>query len=89
MYRVTDKLFHMIMEILNRDYFEELGYKRGYFIEDTLNKKNIEKRIADIIAEENKTEGEILFSYQDIKYDNLNNFTGTMLKAISRLNYTE
>ena len=31
MYETTEKLFHLGFEILNRDYFEELGYKRNYF----------------------------------------------------------
>lgn len=89
MYEGSEKLFHIIMEILNRDYFEELGYKREYFTGDSLNKKAIEKKIAEIAAEENKKGSGVQFPYQDIKYDNLNNFTGSMLKAISKLNYAD
>lgn len=89
MYDTTEKLFHLAMEILNRDYFEELGYKRDYYNGESLNKKGIEKRIAEIIAEGNKKDNGLAVSYADIKYDTINNFIGTYLKAISRLNYME
>ena len=54
-----------------------------------MNKKGIEKRIAEIIAEGNKKDNGLAVSYADIKYDTINNFIGTYLKAISRLNYME
>lgn len=89
MYETTEKLFHIGFEILNRDYFEELGYKRNYFNGDSLNKKAIEKKIAEIIADGNKKGNGLVFSYGELKYDSLNNFIGTYLKSIARLNYME
>lgn len=90
MYSAAKKLMHLLMQIIHQDMFTALGSKERYADPSgRLDKAAIEARITAIVKEEKKDfpKVDVVFSY--LNYNSLNEFTDSLLKEISYLDFTK
>jgi hypothetical protein len=83
------KLFHLLINIINQDYFAELGLTERYF--DTASSKFNEQLIKDyiirVINEGRELYPELKFNTDDLKFDSLLSFLRTFIAEMQKLNY--
>lgn len=84
-------LFHLYFQVIEPDYFEQLGYELNYFDKKTnqLNKRAI-KRAVDQIVDQNKAKYPRLHpATGSLELDSLLNFSRSFLKMIRNLDMTK
>ena len=87
--RPDAKLFHLMMNIINQDYFNELGIKERYYDSASakFNVQIIKEYIAGVIKEGLELYPELKFNSDNLKFDSLLSFLRTFIAEIQQLNY--
>lgn len=82
------KLFHMVMNVINQDYFTALS-AGDMFIDPAgkFNQQLVIGRINEIIIEGQKQYPELKFSTDNLKFDTLLNFLRSFITEMQNLNY--
>jgi len=84
-----EKLFHLAMNIINQDYFAELGFTDKYF--DTaaskFNEQLVKDYIDNVIKEGTELYPELKFNTGNLKFDSLLSFLRTFIAEIQQLNF--
>ena len=85
------KLFHLMLNITNQDYFTALG--EGEILYDAAGGKFTEKlitgRIDEIINEGKALYPELKFNTENLKFDTLINFLKSFIAEVQQLNYNQ
>ena len=83
------KLFHLLYNITQQDYFTALGLKEKYY--DTSSKKfeegAIKDKVNEIIKEGTEQFPELKFSTDNLKFDNMVSFLRSYITEIQNLNF--
>jgi hypothetical protein len=86
-HKPTRQLFHLQINIMNQDFFKDLGYKENYYdpVTNKFNQKQIKNRIK-VILEENKDQfGKLDFEIDKLKFDSLYKFIESYIEQIKGL----
>jgi hypothetical protein len=87
--RPDAKLFHLMISIINQDYFTELGFTEKYY--DTsaakFNEQLVKDYISNVIKEGNELYPELKFNTDNLKFDSLISFLRTFIAEMQQLNY--
>lgn len=83
------KLFHLMINIINQDYFTELNEGEILYDKNTnlFSTETINNKINEIIKAGKEQYPELNFDISSLKYDSLQNFLRTYLHSIEKLNY--
>jgi hypothetical protein len=83
----TRELFHLQLNIMNEEFFHELGFKEDYYNPGTekFNRKQIRNRIKVIIEENKEQFPDIDFDTSKLKFDSLFIFLESFLEQIKNL----
>lgn len=80
--------FHILLHVLNSDFFGELGYAQLYDEADKkLDKRNIKSRIESVQNRYAKRYPKANFNDSSLKYNDLLSFTSSYIQAIADLTY--
>jgi hypothetical protein len=85
----TRQMFAIVMQILNEDFYTELGITEKYYDagKKEFNKELIINRINEIVKEGSEQFPELKVITENIKFDTLPNFMRTFFTEIHNLNY--
>lgn len=84
----TVKLFQIIFNILEQDYFSDLGFEKLYSIEEKKFNESLIKKKVKTIIEEGKTQfPQLDFKTENLKFDSMSNFLRTYYTELQGLNY--
>jgi hypothetical protein len=89
MYTPLIDLFHTMMEVINNDFFVELGIQNKLVSNGIPNRSGIEERIKGIVDKGRKTYPNLEFKLDSLKYDNVNVFGETLMKEMDYLNFNK
>jgi hypothetical protein len=83
------KLFHLMLNITNQEYFSALGEGEKLYdhVIGKFTEPLIKTRINDIIIEGKEQYPDISFNVENLKFDNLLNFLRTFIAEMQQLNY--
>jgi len=88
--KVTKDLFHLLIEVQNPDFFEELGYKPYYNKEkDSFAIKEIKSKVSDIIEPNQLRFQELLDFGNELNFNSMNEFCNSFYLQIQNLNFEE
>lgn len=83
------QLFHLMMNIIEQDYFTELGLPERYY--DTasgkFNEQAVKDKISEIITNGKELYPELAFKTENLKFDTLLNFLRTYVAEMHTLNF--
>ncbi|HEY3251672.1 MAG TPA: hypothetical protein VGK25_11190 [Ignavibacteria bacterium] len=87
--RPDAKLFHLMMNIINQDYFHELGLTEIYYdaAAGKFNEPLTKEKINSIIKEGLELYPELKFNVENLKFDTLISFLRTFIAEMQQLNY--
>ena len=87
--RPDAKLFHLVMNIINQDYFIELGFTDKYYDTASIkfNDQLVKDYIDNIIKEGLELYPELKFSTESLKFDSLLSFLRTFIAEMQKLNF--
>jgi hypothetical protein len=83
------EFFNLIMQVLNHDFYTELGVNDKLVSNGKPDRSNIEDQIRSIINRGKKTYPNLDFKLDMLKYDSINLFGETFMKEIDYLNFTK
>jgi hypothetical protein len=91
MYKASQELAHLLMHVINQDYFTALGYSEKYCDPSTgkVDKTAVEARISAIIQKEKTEFPRLTFGVEHLNYNSLHEFAGTFLNEVSYLDFTK
>ncbi|MCI0449347.1 MAG: YbjN domain-containing protein [Chlorobi bacterium] len=83
------KLFHLLINIVEQPFFNELGFNEVYFdnSNNKFNEQLIKDKISGIIKEELEQYPELKFSTDNLKFDSLINFLRSYILEMQQLNF--
>jgi len=87
--RPDANLFKLLMNIINQDYFYELGFTEIYYDAKAakFNEQLVKDKIKAIIAEGLELYPELKFNTDNLKFDTLISFLRTFIAEMQQLNY--
>lgn len=90
MYEPCMKLLHLLMNILNPDFFMEMGFKEEFINADTgtFNQEAIELEINKIMKQGRRRFPHLMFLVSNLKYNSKGDFCASFLKEFDFLNFT-
>lgn len=85
------KLFHLMLNITNQDYFTALGINPQLYdaASGKLNETEIKNAVAGIIKEGNDLYPELKFNTDNLKFDSLLSFLRSFIEEMKLLNYNQ
>lgn len=85
------KLFNLLLNITNQDYFNELGAGQKFYdpVNGKFDEPHVKKQINDIITEGQKQYPELKFNTDNLKFENMLSFLRTFIAEIQLLNYNQ
>lgn len=85
------KLFHLMLNITNQDYFTALGINPQLYdaASGKLNEAEIKNAVAGIIKEGNDLYPELKFNTDNLKFDSLLSFLRSFIEEMKLLNYNQ
>ncbi|MBA3899281.1 MAG: hypothetical protein H0X62_03575 [Bacteroidetes bacterium] len=91
MYEPCVKLLHLLMQIFNPDFFEEMGFKEEYYNLKTgaFGQEAIEEEIIQIMKEGRKRFPHLMFLVANLRYDSQGDFCDSFFKEFDFLNFTD
>ncbi|NVO01777.1 MAG: hypothetical protein HXX09_03675 [Bacteroidetes bacterium] len=90
LFKPSNQYFHLLMNVLNPDYFNELGFKTAYYNQENgqLNQSLIEQRIKEITNKGKAVYGKLEFNLTNLDYSSLQKFSFSYLNEITYLNFS-
>lgn len=87
--RPTTKLFDLIINILEQDYYNELGFPEQYYDKENkkFNEQLIKDKINEIIKSGLEQFPELKFGTENLKFDTMPNFLRTYFAEMQNLNF--
>lgn len=84
------RLFHLMINIINQDYFNELGLTEKYYdyASSKFNEQLVKGYISSVISEALELYPELKFNTDNLKFDSLLNFLKTFIAEMQQLNYS-
>jgi hypothetical protein len=89
--RPDRELFHLYYQIVEADYFKDLGYTLNYYdaVKNTFDKKAIKRAIKDITHNNEELYGRMNPDKSLLKFDSLTNFAKSFLIMVRNLDLTK
>jgi hypothetical protein len=86
--RPDAKLFNLMMNIINQDYFYELGFTEIYYGASMVSSmSSLKDKIKQIISEGLELYPDLKFNTDNLKFDTLISFLRTFIAEMQQLNY--
>ncbi len=84
------KLFHLLINILNQEYFNELGVKEKFYdpVSGKFNEKQVKGYISKVISEGSGMYPELKFNNENLKFDSLLSFLRTFTAEMQQMNFS-
>ncbi|MGH2575539.1 MAG: hypothetical protein ACRDFC_07560, partial [Ignavibacteria bacterium] len=85
----TVNLFHLLIFIRNRDYFNELGFTEKYYdsLQNKFDEGAVKDKIDQILKEGIEQYPNLKFNADNLKFDKMINFARSFITEIQTLNY--
>jgi hypothetical protein len=82
-------LFHLLIHILNQDYFGELGFMEKYYdpASNNFDEQKIKDRISSIMKEGQEQFPALKFSAENLKFDTMVNFLRSFVTEMQGLDF--
>jgi len=88
--KVTKDLFHLLVEVQNPLFFQELGYKPLYDSEkEIFAKKEIKSKVIDIIEDAQERFQALLEFSDELNFNSMNEFSNSFYLQLQNLNFEE